>query len=61
MAIHDNYEEFEKNHKAMAKHVDNMFNLIYKYGRKHNIPLRGDDRAERVVEAIATYIVESRI
>ncbi len=57
---HKNYAYFKEDYQEMAKHVDNMFDLISEYAKGHNIPLKMDDRAEKLVEAIATFIVESR-
>jgi ferredoxin-thioredoxin reductase catalytic subunit len=56
MGIHKNYVEISD---EMAKHVDKMYGLINQYAKKNGIKLAYDDRAEVLVEALATYIVES--
>lgn len=60
MPIHKNYAEFEENNSEMVIHVNNMYKLINQYAKDNGIELAYDDRAEIFVEAIATYIVESK-
>lgn len=60
MSIHKKYAEMEEKNEQMAQHVDRMFNLISDYAKENNIKLAKDDRAEVLVEAIATYIVDSQ-
>jgi len=59
MPIHNHYEQMEENNLEMKRHVDNMYNLINDYAKENGIRLTYDDVAERFVEAIATYIVDS--
>jgi hypothetical protein len=54
--IHKNYVEISN---EMVKHVDKMYGLINQYAKENGIKLAYDDRAEVLVEALATYIVES--
>lgn len=58
--IHKNYAEFEENNPEMKEHVDQMYKLINNYAKENGIKLAYDDRAEVLVEAIATYIVNSQ-
>ena len=60
MNIHKNYAMFEEQDITMKKHVDSIYNLVNDYAIKNDIQLNYNDDAERFVEAIATYIVESR-
>lgn len=55
-----NYDNFEENNQEMKKHVDAMYQLVNNYANKNRIKLAYDDTAERFVEAIATYIVDSK-
>lgn len=57
--IHKNYAKFEESGSEMKAHVDTMYKLINEYAKENGITLAYDDRAEVLVEAIATYIVES--
>lgn len=59
MNIHNNYAEMEENNSDMKNHVDAMYKLIDDYAKENHIKLAYNDDAERFVEAIATYIVES--
>jgi hypothetical protein len=56
-----NYDNFEENNQEMKKHVDEMYKLVNNYANKNRITLAYDDTAERFVEAIATYIVNSQV
>lgn len=56
--IHNNYMTLSEEDK---RHVDEMYRLIANYGKEFGLHMRGDDRAEALVEAIATHIVVSRI
>lgn len=56
MAIHDNYTKLNK---AEIEAVDEAFKAAGAVLRAHNIRTCGDDRAERVVEALATWVKES--
>jgi transcription initiation factor TFIIIB Brf1 subunit/transcription initiation factor TFIIB len=57
MDIHKNYNAMSVEDKL---HVDRMYDLVNKYAKEHGIKLAYNDTAEKFVEAIATYIVESR-
>lgn len=57
MNIHENFNKLtEHQQRIISDMIWNLQNTAKSYG----IPLAGDDRAERVVEAIATWIVESK-
>lgn len=56
MSIHVNYEKMTEDQRA---DVDDCFQGVYDYLSDMGYPVAGDDRAEHLVEAIATYIVES--
>lgn len=49
----------EEENGQMKNHVDNMYGLINQYAKENNIQLAYNDIAERFVESIATYIVDS--
>lgn len=55
--IHNNYEKLTYEERRIT---DEMFAEAYKYAMTRGLKLSGDDRAEKLVEAIATYIVESK-
>jgi hypothetical protein len=59
MGIHKNYAYLGENVPELKKDVDTMYNLLNIYAKENGIKLAYDDRAERLVEAIATYLVES--
>lgn len=56
MAIHVNYEAMGE---AEREVVDECFQAVYDHLSHLGYKLAGDDRAEHLVEAIATYIIES--
>lgn len=60
MPIHNHYRMMEEENEQLKKHVDNMYGLINQYAKENNIQLAYNDIAERFVESIATYIVESK-
>jgi hypothetical protein len=55
--IHKNYLILTDAERAF---VDAMFTHAYPEAREYGFRLAGDDRAERAVEAMATWVVESR-
>jgi hypothetical protein len=55
--VHNNYNKITSEEK---QHIDNMFTRISQYADDEKISLAYDDRAERLIEALATYIVESK-
>lgn len=57
MSVYKNYTVLDPDTK---KHVDEMFELLNDYSIVHNIPIAYDDRAEVLVEAIATFLIESK-
>jgi Skp family chaperone for outer membrane proteins len=59
MSIHNNYAKMEENNPEMKQHIDNMYDLVNNYAKENGISLAYDDRAERFVESLATYTVES--
>lgn len=58
--VRRNYDLLEENNQELKAHVDKMYNLVNNYANKNRITLAYDDRAELLVEAIATYIVNSQ-
>ncbi len=60
MTWRQNYDRFEEQNGEMKAHVDNMYKLVNEYAKANSIILAYDDTAERFVEAIATYIVNSK-
>lgn len=57
MAIHNNYEKMSDTDREV---VDECFQGIYDHLMHEGYALAGDDRAEILVEAIATYIEQCR-
>jgi hypothetical protein len=57
MTIHVNYEKLTEKEKEF---VDTQFKAIFYGAEIEGIALHGDDKAERAVEAMATWIIESR-
>lgn len=55
--IHKNYTEMTVED---VEHVDQMYKLINEYAKANGIKLAYNDIAEIFVEAIATYIVDSK-
>ena len=55
--IHDEYAKMNDADKEL---VNQMFNKAASYAVAEGVPIKWDDRAERLVEAIAVYVVESR-
>jgi len=56
MSIHKNYNRLSV---AECGYVNDLFNRLIPEMREAGIAVKGDDRAEHAVEAIATWIVES--
>jgi hypothetical protein len=52
--IHKNYKKLTQTKRM---HVDKMFGLLRDYMHDNDMQVIGDDRAEILVEAIATFIV----
>lgn len=59
MGVHNNYLKLRDDERDF---VDEMMGVIFYYRKTDHpqIKLAGDDRAEHVVEAIATWIMESQ-
>ena len=57
MSIHKNYLLLTPEEKDL---VDGMFGDGFNEGRLNNIPLDNSDPCERAVEAVATWVIESR-
>lgn len=57
MSIHKDYNKLTPTEKAV---VDDTFRAVYTIAKDHGVPLAGDDRVERAVEALATAVIESR-
>jgi len=65
MEIHEHYNQLTSLEQDM---IDDMFNTLFtafKYARKTeginiNYFLNGDDRAERAIDAVAKWVLESR-
>ena len=58
MSIHVNYETMSEAERDI---VDECFQGIFDHLSAYGYPVANDDRAERLVEAISTYIVESEV
>lgn len=60
MNIHQNYEKLTVREKEW---VDELFTHCFRHNGEFGtyIPLKTDDAAERAVEAVAKWVVESRI
>lgn len=57
MPIHYNYDNIDR---QTREDVDDLFDGVFRHMKEIGYEVSGDDRAEHLVEAIATYIVESR-
>lgn len=57
MSIHKNYLTLTQVEK---EYVDDLFSDAFKLAHVRGVPLDGGDKAERAVEAFATWVVESR-
>jgi hypothetical protein len=55
MPIHDVYEKMTEDERAV---IDGAFAGVQAHLKAAGLPVRGDDRAERLVEAIARYAQE---
>lgn len=60
MDIHKNYKVMEEENQVVKKYVDEMYDLVNQYAKENGIKLAYNDYAEKFVESIATYIVESQ-
>ena len=57
-SIHHYYDQLNAQE---IKFVDLVFErVIYEANYKHGVPLAGDDRVERAVDALARAVIESR-
>ena len=58
-SIHHHYEQLAEKERAF---VDAIFDgkAMYELAQQHGVPLAGDDRVERAVEALAKAVIESR-
>lgn len=56
--IHDQYQKLSPRERAF---VDGMLNDAFPAARKRGVKLFGDDRCERVAEALAIWVIESRV
>ena len=54
------HRHYDKLTAAERKLVDDVFSDAYQTARQYRIPLAGDDRAERAVDALARAVIESR-
>lgn len=57
MSIHDQYTKLSDREREA---VDEAFNAVQSALTDFGIRVTGDDRAEKLVEAISTYLVESK-
>lgn len=55
--IHFNYTNL---HQDQRDAVDEAYDAVAQVFKEHGLPANGADPAERLVEAIATFLVESR-
>jgi hypothetical protein len=56
--IHHHYERLTGQE---TEFVDAVFSDIYQTARQYAVPLAGDDRLERAVDALARAVIESRV
>ncbi|MHA2219714.1 MAG: hypothetical protein ACXACY_27720 [Candidatus Hodarchaeales archaeon] len=57
-SIHHHYDQLTENEQyALDQAFDDMINTI---SRQFDIPMIGDDRTERAVDAVAKAIIQSR-
>jgi len=56
-SIHHHYEQLTDDER---KFVDDALSDMHPLARQHAVPLVGDDRVERVVDALARAVIESR-
>lgn len=54
--IHNNYKRLKWHEKKL---VDDVLKIFMSSAKTYTIPIKGDDRIEKVAEAMATCIVES--
>lgn len=57
MNLHFHYDQLTEKERHF---VDEEFRFLYTNARLEGIPLRGDDDAERAVDAVANLIIASR-
>lgn len=57
--LRETYDRIEAESPELKKHIDAMYDAVNDYCRENGITLAYDNRAERMVEAIAKYIEES--
>ncbi len=57
--IHANYSQLLDHEREFVDHVFNH-REIYATANLYNVPLAGDDRIERAVDALARAVIESR-
>jgi hypothetical protein len=57
--VHHHYEQLTDKERQF---VDNVFDgrHLYQQARFFDVPLAGDDRVERAVDALARAVIESR-
>jgi hypothetical protein len=55
--IHNNYDKLTDRERHF---VDNIFKDMFEAAKFLGIKLAGDDRAEYAVEAVATWLLESK-
>ncbi len=58
-SIHKHYDTLLNHELAFVDHVFDA-NELYLQARLYGVPLAGDDRIERAVEALARAVIESR-
>jgi hypothetical protein len=56
-AIHHHYVQLTE---VECRFVDTVFKDVFKCADDHSVPLAGDDRVERAVDALARAVIESR-
>lgn len=56
----ENYEFFEQIEPRTVEVIDKAYDAIATQLAENGYKVFGDDRAEKLVEAIATYIIECR-
>lgn len=56
-SIHHHYERLSE---TELRFVDEMFREVHQMAAIYGVPLVGDDRVERAVDALARAVLESR-
>jgi hypothetical protein len=55
--LHEHYDKLNEEERAL---VDYAIEKMFRIARERDIPLSGDDTAERAVDALSLFVIESR-